>query len=239
MDCFYTPTEYIQAGMLRIGGEEFHHLARVMRKAPGDQVLVTAGAGTMYRATLQNLAATEATCTIDEEIEEYNELPGELLLVHGLLKNPGKMDWVIEKATELGASLIFPVKTDRSIAKGGKVDRWNALALAAMKQSLRCRVPVVEGIVSMKSALKALHGFTILVCHEAAEQTVQIEDALQGRAKHYAVVIGPEGGLSDEELTMLSDSGASIVSLGPRRLRSETAAVTALARVSAYLENGR
>lgn len=237
MDGFYAPPENIRGDTLRLEGSEFHHLARVMRKQPGDEIFVTAGDGIMYRAEVREIGKGDAVCAIVERLPGFNEPATDIVLVQAVLKNPGKMDLIVEKATELGASRIVPVHTAFTVAKGGKPERWRALALAAMKQCNRCRLPQVDGVRPFEEAVPALAVEVTLVCHEGEHPSHPLERFTgEGVPASVAVYIGPEGGFSAEELALLEAAGARRVSLGARRLRSETAAVAALARLTAAVE---
>jgi 16S rRNA (uracil1498-N3)-methyltransferase len=237
MDCFFVDSTDIEAGMLRITGKEFHHLSRVMRKAPEDEIYVTSGEGLMYITTIERIDDYSAHCRIDQELPAYNEDPVNVTLVQGVLKNPGKMDWIVEKACELGASRIVPVRTENTVAKGGKIERWRGLALAAMKQCLRCQLPIIDEICSLQLALEQQQDSRLIVCHEEAELRNSLDSVLaNSEDRALTIFIGPEGGFSDDEITTLVASGADVVSLGVRRLRSETAAIAALARINSFVD---
>jgi len=239
MDCFYTPREYIGASDLRVAGSEFHHISRVMRKAPGDELYVTSGEGVMYKTVITETGRDAVQCKIIERLHGFGEPGVEIVLVQALLKNPGKIDFIVEKATELGVSRIVPVLTERTIAKGGKVDRWRSLALAAMKQCGRSLLPAVDDSIPLDEAVNAMQSGIGIMCDEGEDETNPIERVLKHgvSGKPVVVYIGPEGGFTSDELTMMESRGARLVSLGARRLRSETAAIVALARVAAALES--
>ncbi|MAT38076.1 MAG: hypothetical protein CL946_00575 [Ectothiorhodospiraceae bacterium] len=238
MDVFVAKEEHITADSIRLEGDEHHHLSRVMRMKPGERVLIASGAGVMYEAEIMRIDADATILRETMEYPDYNEPTARVILAQGLLKNPGKMDWIVEKATELGAAEIALLKTDHTVKKGAKVDRLQSIALAAMKQSMRCVLPVVHPPRSLEEVLDAYPGALLISCDEQLDPTFTIEGN-QGyieRAAKIVVFIGPEGGFSGDETMMLQQRAARFVSLGERRLRAETAALAALARVTALLE---
>lgn len=233
MDSFFleTPPEDGRSFVLR--GDEHHHLSRVMRMRVGEQLLAADGAGTMYRAAIDRIDKDETRCVIEAILPGSNEPRRSVTLVQAVLKNPAKMDWIVEKAVELGASRIMPVRTARSLPGADKSARWRAIALAAMKQCGRCRWPAVEAVTDIVHALDALDPTcALLMCHEATDTGETIERALAALSADapMAILIGPEGGFDAAELAVFDARGGVRVSLGLRRLRSETAAVAALAR---------
>jgi 16S rRNA (uracil1498-N3)-methyltransferase len=188
MDCYYTPREHIGESELRITDSEFHHLAHVMRKIPGDELYVTAGDGVMYKTVLSETGRDSAVCRIVDAMPGFGEPDTEITLVQAVLKNPGKMDLIVEKATELGAVHIIPVFTQRTVAKGGKVERWRALTLAAMKQCCRSRLPHVDGIMKLEDAVTGLKAGMCIVCHEGEEEGHTIDRLLGSSVSNQSVV---------------------------------------------------
>jgi 16S rRNA (uracil1498-N3)-methyltransferase len=140
-----------------------------------------------------------------------------------VLKNPSRFDYLVEKTVELGVSKIVPLLTERSIRKGTKVDRWQSIALAAMKQCGRCILPSITQPAPFDAFLLSVPADAVkLIPHEKA-------DAGEFHVSGHDVVmcIGPEGGFSDSEVQRAVKAGFKPVTLGPRRLRAETAAVVA------------
>jgi 16S rRNA (uracil1498-N3)-methyltransferase len=232
MEVYYCPPSRIHDGIAVVDGEEFHHLARVMRHEVGSELHIADGEGTMYCARIDILRQSEAECALSETLAGYNEPRVRSTLVFSLLKNPGRMDWLIEKATELGVCRIVPVVTQRTLARSAKVKRWRDLALAAMKQSCRCRLPGIEEPREFSDAFDLLADHNVFLFHEASSPA---EGALilsqESDPGTLALCIGPEGGFTQEEVEYAVQRGAVVRSLGLRRLRSETAALAALARM--------
>jgi 16S rRNA (uracil1498-N3)-methyltransferase len=231
METFYVDPLRVVAGTLTLLGDEHRHLVRVLRAAPGDRIAVVDGAGVSYDAVITSISQHDVQCRIEERHPGRNELPVSVTIAPALLKNPGRFDIIVEKATELGAVRIVPLQTARVIGAAAKMDRWSGIALAAMKQCGRCVLPAVEPPVNFKDFLgRVPPGALKLIPHERA--SLPLSAALSGYAGGDIVIcIGPEGGFAEGEITLASEAGFVPVRLGDRRLRAETAAVAALAAV--------
>jgi 16S rRNA (uracil1498-N3)-methyltransferase len=233
MDSFYLDTPPVDGRTLTLRGDEHHHLARVMRIREGEQLLAADGMGTMYRAVIERIDKGETLCSILEVLPGCKEPARSLTLLQAVLKNPAKMDWIVEKAVELGVRRIVPVRSARTLPSADKSARWRAISLAAMKQCGRCLWPAVDAITDFTRALDELDpACTVLMCHEETDSAGTIERALAALSPEtpVAILIGPEGGFDAAEGALCEARGGVRVSLGMRRLRSETAAVAALAR---------
>ena len=211
---------------------EIRYLVRVLRLEEGDEVVVFDGCGRQFRSRLF-VEGGKWWLEIEEELPAETAPPVRIVLAQGLLKGE-KMKWVIQKATELGVAEIVPLVTARSIpiyeeeAAELKVSRWRRIAEEASRQCNRASVPSVRRPVALGEFAKEASGLKIALWEEAA---TPLREGLSGgqRPEEISVVIGPEGGLSEPEAVMLEQEGFSLLSLGPRVLRSETAALSALA----------
>jgi 16S rRNA (uracil1498-N3)-methyltransferase len=216
-------------------GEQAQHLARVLRAQPG-QVFDVVANGFLHRAEIVSADEREVLFTLHEELEADAALPVHLLMAVFKFDH---MEWGIEKATELGVARITPVLARRTekhlaLASAKRVDRWRRIALEAAKQSRRTDVPVVDDPATLKAALGMVDAGTKLLLAET-EQENTLRAALEVGAESVALAIGPEGGWTVEEMTLFSESGWKHVTLGPRILRAETAAIAALAVCAALL----
>jgi 16S rRNA (uracil1498-N3)-methyltransferase len=226
-------TNNISNTSVRIRGDEHHHLSRVVRLRIGDTVLITDGDGNASEAVIEEIGHDETQCRVTARHENFNEPPVPVVLMQAALKNPGKMDWLVEKGTELGMTAFVPLLTERTITQTVKIDRLQKLAETATKQCLRGRIPKIHEPVSLLDAVEAHSSARLLIFHESAPLDATPESLLiDGRP--LALFIGPEGGFSDEEVALLRGHGADILSLGPRRLRGETAGLAALARINGH-----
>jgi 16S rRNA (uracil1498-N3)-methyltransferase len=225
-------------------GEQAAHLIRVLRAQAGMECDMVAG-DRVWRAVISGVSGDAVRFTLLSEVKADPALPVTILL--SIFKFD-RMEWIIEKATELGAERFIPMTARRSEkhlaqAAPARVERWRRLAREAAKQSRRSDVPVVEDVISLKSALNirpAHPGLSLLLAEQERSQTLHatLQAALQqptmeNPAVHFAV--GPEGGWTAEEEALFTSEGWKSVSLGPRILRAETAGITAMAVIAAML----
>ncbi|MFC0267494.1 16S rRNA (uracil(1498)-N(3))-methyltransferase [Kushneria aurantia] len=206
-----------------------HHVARVMRRREGDQLVLFDGFGTEVGAHIVSIARREVIVQLDEQREALPESP---LAVHlGLAVGKGdRMDFAIQKSTELGVTAITPLYTDfgdvrlKGERAQKKLDHWRGVAVSACEQCGRATLPQIHPATPLADWLGARREALRLVLHPHGSG-----DALPGRApENAAVLIGPEGGLSDTELASAHQQGFAGWILGPRILRMETAPVVAL-----------
>jgi 16S rRNA (uracil1498-N3)-methyltransferase len=211
----------------------------VLRAQPG-QIYDVVANGFLHRAEVVSANEDAVVFTLHEELEAEAALPVHLLMAVFKFDH---MEWGIEKATELGAARITPVLARRTekhlaLAAAKRVERWRRIVLEAAKQSRRTDVPVVDDPVALKLALAQVTAETKLLFAET-EQENTLRAALVGaqslEEQTVALAIGPEGGWTPEEMTLFSESGWKHVTLGPRILRAETAAIAGLAVCAAML----
>jgi 16S rRNA (uracil1498-N3)-methyltransferase len=229
MEHYYTPPDQVSGTHLTIAGDEFSHLIHVMRKQPGDELHVVDGTGNLYRARIETVESRRILCAILSHEQPRDEPPCRLTLAVGLLKQTSRFDMLVEKCTELGVFSIVPLITERTIARGARSDRWHKIALAAMKQSGRSVLPAILNPVTFQDFLQTLEpGSDRLIAHEAVVSPgLNAHTALlQPRAY---ICIGPEGGFSEGEIRGALEAGFTTVGMGGRRLRTETAAIVAVA----------
>jgi 16S rRNA (uracil1498-N3)-methyltransferase len=216
-------------GTINLPAGEAHHLFKVLRARSGDEVEVVDGMGRLFVAglreggeavVLEKLAAPEVP---DTEVSLYQAVP-----------KGGRMDLVVEKATEVGATSIVPLLTERGVVnpREGKVDRWRRVAEAAARQSLRLAVPKVSEPVPFSEVVSRVGEKGVLLHNGPGIPPVE---AVVGSPA--VLFVGPEGGWSEGELQLAGDAGMPFGSMGPYRLRSETAGIIAVARALATLEN--
>ncbi|MBX2992681.1 MAG: 16S rRNA (uracil(1498)-N(3))-methyltransferase [Bacteroidetes bacterium] len=226
MEYFYTHPSNISSGLLTIDGEEFLHLTHVMRKKAGDDITVVDGNGNAYRSTISEVSKRSAQCAIRQHIPRLHEPTVDVTLAVGILKNPSRFDVLVEKATELGVNRIVPLLSERTIPRHAKTDRWQKIAIAAMKQSGRCVLPRIDPLVSFNDFIGTQTVGTKLIAHEKTDVAIRTA----GFASSIVILIGPEGGFTDEEVSAALHHSFSLMSLGARRLRTETAAIVAVSR---------
>jgi 16S rRNA (uracil1498-N3)-methyltransferase len=216
-------------------GEQAAHLARVLRAQPG-QVFDVVANGFLHRAEIVSANEREVVFTLHEELEADAALPVHLLMAVFKFDH---MEWGIEKATELGVARITPViarRTEKHLAQAAakRVERWQRIVREAAQQSRRSDVPEVDEPVALKVALGMVNAERKLLLAET-EQENSLTAALEGEVASVALAIGPQGGWAAEEMVLFGESGWRSVTLGPRILRAETAAIAGLAVCAAML----
>ena len=231
MDYFYTPPSLVRRTTLVIQGDELHHLSKVLRKKVGETIIVVDGEEHAYRAVLQSISRSSAECKILETFHRFNEPDVEVKLAFALLKNPSRMDFLVEKCTELGVREFIPMQTERTITLKVHPERLQKIALSAMKQCGRSFLPPIHSSIDLHEALSHLKSCERkFITHEKADEMIAVggRRVAGGNSETVGVLIGPEGGFTDGEIQVAVQSGFKPVSLGPRRLRSETAAIVVL-----------
>jgi len=230
LEYFYTPPELVNPPVLLIEAEEFRHLSHVMRRREGDIIGVVDGAGVAYVARLEKIQKHSARCTILSTFPGLHEPSRNLTVAMGVLKNPSRTDTLVEKLTELGVRSLIPMLTTRTIPRHARVERWEKIALAAMKQSGRCVLPALEPLTHFQDVLSRPAAGPRLILHEEITD-IQLEEAVSRHDVDVLVCVGSEGGFTDEEIAAAVAGGFVPAGLGSRRLRSETAAIAAAARL--------
>ena len=212
-----------------IAGEDARHLARVLRAQPGDRITATDGRGNLYEVVLTIVTPETVRGEVLAAGPDRAEPPLKITLFQSILKGE-KMDWVLQKGTEVGITAFVPFLSARTIARPApnqyakKQERWQSIVTAAAKQSGRGLIPPVHPVTPWPAVPPMLTDQFTLVAWEG-ETTRSLRQALSQREQLSAVqlVIGPEGGFASEEVSALVRQGALSVSLGPRILRAETA----------------
>lgn len=219
-------------GRCAIQGEAAGHIARVLRLGVGAELAVFDGVGGEYAGRIEAVRKGEVLVALGERHERRSESPLRLTLAQAVSRGE-RMDWVVQKAVELGVSGIVPVLSERSVVRldeaqaRNKQRHWQRIAVAACEQSGRSHVPEVGKPLALRAWLAALPagGVRVLLSPQSAAGLA----ALPSSAAEVLVLIGPEGGLAEAEVRAATASGFESVRLGPRVLRTETAAVVALA----------
>lgn len=230
MEYYYTPKQYISSGSLTIVDDEAKHLARVLRKQAGAEIFVTDGLGNLFKTSISSVNKAVIECKIIERYTGLNEPKKKIILFQSLLKSPDRFEFAIEKSVELGVHEIYPLITDNVINKvANKVERWQAIALAAMKQSQRCRLPLVHPPVEFKETIAKTSSPLRLIADERDEFTHEGEKteikSLINDSAGIDLFIGPEGGFTKDETSLALESGFRVFNMGKRKYRSETAAL--------------
>lgn len=241
---FYAPPDSIRGSVATLSADETHHLMHVLRMTPGDSAFVFDGCGNEYKCSFRGIRDKLAQLEIGDALSDIVESPIQLTLAQALAKGE-KFDFIIQKATELGVSRIAPLMTryadvrldDQQVTR--RVERWRRISLEALKQSGRRKLVqimaprTVRDFVSAAESppvLHASHGLHPVLLLFSERGGIAATEALTQISQSCPVValIGPEGGWSDDELDLLRQYGCKSVTLGPRVLRTETAAIVAV-----------
>lgn len=228
-------TDQIADGVARITGDDVRHVVRVLRLKPGDEVTLCDGNGSEYDAVITSLADAAVVCAIGKPHASKSE-PKCRVTIFQCLPKTGKMEFIVQKCTELGAEAVVPVVSRRCVALPNsnfeiKRVRYQRIAEEAAKQSRRGMIPRFEGLTRIESIDPSVFDLFLIAYEE--EQAVTLKSILKANksVKRAGLLIGPEGGLAQDELERLVAAGAVTVSLGARILRTETAGMATLAQI--------
>lgn len=217
-------------GRAYIAGADALHIAKALRMRPGEALTLCDGKGTDFDGVLETVTDRQVTVRITASRPSQAEPTLAVTLYQGLPKGD-KMDWIIQKAVELGVTAVVPVATRRSVARlEGKADkkqeRWQRIAAEAAGQCGRGMLPSVERPLSWSQALSRLSGEPALVFYEGGGRPLR--ELVTPSTRRLSVFVGPEGGFDPEEIDAIRRQGGGVATLGPRILRCETAPLAAL-----------
>ena len=243
MHRFFVPQLYNEE--MYIEGVDARHISKVLRMQPGAQLQIVSDDGVSAMAEITAIDSERVTVRCLEKLAESHEPRVKLVLAQGLAKGE-KMDFIIQKAVEMGAYSVIPVAMEHSVVRldgakaAKKVERWQKIAESAAKQSKRDIIPEVQPVQSMAEMLAKCTGQTKIIAYEC-EDRLSLKAALKaaeeaGGISELLLIIGPEGGISEGELEQARQAGAVPVSLGRRILRAETAGLVAISAI--FYETG-
>lgn len=222
MNQFYAPVEQITSSEIILKGQEAKHAVKVLRKSAGEKIFVTDGRGNRYTVRIESVGKNELRALIIER-NHFEKPKREIELCLGLIRKRDRLEFAVEKATELGVSKIHLFRADHSEPFKVRLDRAESAVESAMKQSLRVFLPHVTLCNSLDELLETdIDSVTLIQADPAGKYEVNTN---QTEDKRILLIVGPEGGLSDRESDLLKSKQAKKLSLGDYRLRAETAAV--------------
>lgn len=238
---FFISSNQVNDGKVIIVGEDVNHIKNVLRLNTNDELIVCNNdLAKSYIAKIINISKDEVICRIVEENIDTTESIIDIDLFQGLPKKD-KMEYIIQKTTELGIKHIYPIALDRCVVKIDKKDenkkilRWQKIAETAAKQSKRDLIPTIENIINLENICKNISKYDIILLAYENEENITIKQELQKLKKNrklsIGVVIGPEGGFTGKEVESLVSAGAKCVTLGKRILRTETASIVMLSDI--------
>jgi len=240
MSRFYVPRENVKGNMIIVDGEEAHHVLDVMRLKEGDRIVVFDGTGNEYTGFIKDADKRSKKLVVEvirASRPDAGDFP-EITLAQGMPKK-GKMDYIVEKATELGVSSIIPLVTGRTVVRPDKaagrkmVARWQKIVRGSSKQCGRLSIPDIAPLTGYEELMERIDGYDLVLLACLTGKTVPIKKALEGfKAGRILVIIGPEGDFTPEEAQMADRENCRPVSLGQRVLRSDTAGLFVLSALS-------
>ena len=241
MHRFYVPDIDATDRSISLEGVVARQLKTVLRADTGDHIRVFDGSGSEWELEIDHVGRNEVSTTLVSAIKPVSEPSAKVTMLLGHAR-PDRIELAIQKCTELGAVRFVPVLSER--VQGGntgspsekRLERWQRIAIEAAEQSGRATVPVVEQPTSIMDAISDVIAEQPLLCmwEELAEDSQSLSSALKSLdadQSNLAALIGPPGGFSEEEATLIRNAGAKLVTLGARVLRSETAAITVMSAI--------
>jgi len=227
---FHIDEKNIRYRKFQLDEYESYHFLKVLRKIIGTEIWLTNGIGTVFKSIVEKIDSQLVSGRIIEAYPNYCENYYNLNLGIGILKRD-KIEIVVEKATECGVNKIYPIIMDRSIKRDVNIERLNKIAFTSVKQCGRSVMPKISDPIKLEEFLNR-DSSANLVFHESGDT---INKNVQLNIKNYKelnLLVGPEGDFSENEMKMLKEANAIFLNLGNRRLRSETAVVTALSQIN-------
>ena len=243
MNTFFVKNSQIHSGVAKVTGDDFHHLKNVLRLKPGEGAYICNEDGSKFVAKLFEIREDMAVFDLIKKEPRNAELTVDITLYQGLPKSD-KMEKVIKETTQLGIKEIVPTKMRNCVVKldttgiEKKTDRWQKIAEEAAKQSGRQIIPTVSRVINFENIIENIEKYDIVLLLYELEDKFTLKDAILkakeslGSIKNIALIIGPEGGFSEEEVSMLSSSkNLYICTLGSRVLRTELAPIMAVSNL--------
>lgn len=236
---FFVKPSDVSERQLTVYGEEARHIANALRHKRGDRVLFVDGQGGEYHCSLEAVSSYAVTARIINRSRKGREPIRQVTLAQALPKGT-RMDLVIEKGTELGIHAFIPLVSQNSVVKWdadlpvpgesseGRQARWQRLAVAAMKQSLRSVLPKIHEPIKLADLWPQCDAYDLVLMADEAEKKLSVEQAFSELPANKEVrkvlcIVGPEGGFTEQERRQAKEKHVKMVTLGPRRLRAETA----------------
>lgn len=234
MHKFFVKTDNIINDKINITNDDVRHITKVLRLKIGDSIQICDGNENEYICDIVEINKKSVICQIKEKFKNRNESNINIVLFQGLPKAQ-KMELIIQKGVEIGVKEFYPIITERVVVKtdgkdiSNKLERWNRIAYEAAKQSNRGIIPTVNNLISFEEALDILKRFDLIVVPYEKEKSTSFKELFNESRdyKNIAVIIGPEGGFSEEEINIFIKNGFKPITLGPRILRTETAGLVA------------
>jgi 16S rRNA (uracil1498-N3)-methyltransferase len=245
MHWFYVENSQVNIDEIIITGSDVNHIKNVLRMTTGECIAICDGQGKDYYCTITSVSSTEIIANIEEVSDSKSELPSKIYLFQGLPKKD-KMELIIQKAVELGAYEIIPLAMKRSVVKLDdkkkelkKIERWQAIAVSAAKQSGRGIIPRVHSVLDFSQGIEMAKTLEYnVIPYEQSEGILKAHKVIEEAAGYNSigVFIGPEGGFADKEIQKVMEAGMETITLGRRILRTETAGLAVMSLLMFEIE---
>jgi len=234
---FFVPASSLEEEQVRLSPEQAHQVHHVLRLKPGDAIVVLDDRGVEYDVTLTGVGPREAVGRVTDRRLAPGEPAVEVTLFQSLLARE-KFEWVLQKGTEIGVAHFVPVLTERSLVREKQIEknkreRWRRIMTEAAEQSHRGRLAKLEPLMAFREAVAQARSFDRCLIAAPFQEAAPLREILAGAGpgSSIALLIGPEGGFTPEEVALACEKGAVPIGLGPRVLRTETAAMVAAALI--------
>jgi 16S rRNA (uracil1498-N3)-methyltransferase len=231
---FYCEPKNVKSRTVLLVDDEAHHAAHVMRHRIGDTIYASDGRGLVYEAKIGRISDTAVEAKILKKRRKQNEPVCSMTVAQGVLKG-SRMDYAVEKLTELGVKTIVPFVSERSTALAAegaeKLNRWRRITIAALKQSERSVLPTVSDVIQFQDVLELAKKHDLFLLAWEGEKKRRVAQVDAKGASSVLTAVGPEGGFTEQEVESARGAGAELLSLGRTKLRSETASVVLSALV--------
>ncbi len=237
MPRFFVGKDEIGENKIILAGENAKHISLSLRMRVGDSVTVCDGQGTDYDCTIEGITKQEVALTVAKKRQSQSEPTVDVILYQAFVKSD-KFDFIVQKCTELGVTKIVPVIMERCISRPDekgtekKIERWNKIAKEAAMQSGRGIIPKVCTAIAYDKALEEIKNADVgFVCYESSPHIAIDKIYTDKNAKAVAFLVGPEGGISENEVVKAQNLNIALASLGPRILRTETAPLCVMSSI--------
>lgn len=229
MQLFYIPS-YNDERVITLGKEESAHISRVLRYKEGQMIYLTDGKGKMMKATILHSDAKICMVEVIDTQAEYNKPQYDVHIAFAPTKNINRIEWMVEKAVEMGVSELTPIITEHSERKTINIERLDKIIVSAMKQSIRTYKPILNDITKFSDIFSLSTQHKKYLCYCGTQDKIFIHQDYHPK-ESALVIIGPEGDFSEAEVQKAKANDCKLITLGNMRLRTETAALYALSNI--------
>ncbi len=245
---FFVEETQIHKPYIDIVGTDVNHIQQVLRLKKGENIqIISKQTHKQYVVEIIQYEEQKIITQIIQEVEETAQSNIQIDIYQGIPKSD-KMEWIIQKTTELGVNAIIPTIMERCIVKLNekdakkKIERWQKIAEGAAKQSKRINIPSIEPVIKLPEVIEKMAEYDVFIVAYEEENKQTLKNVLQNIAKtnkplKIGIIVGPEGGIDKKEIVQLQQTNAKIVTLGKRILRTETAPIVITANIMYELEN--